>query len=487
MTRNVITNPQAQAALADAIAGSDVQTLFAIPHFNDKSGDAALTEIRYLYECLESLAAQRDDQGHPETRFAVVVTDDASPAYKTNPELRFVYERVINEFAGKLKIIAIEADVNGGIGNARNPVIDLAHELQIPTVSFLDHDDKSDAERVFQTIKAFESDPAVTLVYSAFYPIDTTGNRLGNEYLEPGVRKYLENIIATRPEGSDMWKQLFKEIDYINKPSETTVSTELMYRHQFTKPICEDNACWPILMAYPGKVAFIDTLGGYRVLEGQSTNSRMDMNRYFDVAFVSSDLAGLDGAVKVALARGSVTQDELTEILGAHLDRAITLNKTKPGDTQRLDIAAALDDLRKGTLSFDDALDPVGLLARVNYHARRLGLPETQMNARVQKELKLEADGVPVTYQLIGGTGLKFGDAELETGYIAYERMLAGVTEELEQAGSASSVSEPNGGHVSAVPVDIIPRGGRALGDDFVREIAPSLNPETGPVRGVDE
>ncbi len=459
MAREVITNSEALEALRQITDGQDVQTIFAIPHFNPHVGDVdgkGKTEIRYLKECLESLVAQVDSNGDPETRFAVVVVNDASPAYKEMQhasegeldnanELKRLYEQTIHDFSDRLKIIAIEQEVNGGIGNARNPVVDFAYKLGISSVSFLDHDDQAAQERVSKTIAAFNN-PNVDLVYSAFRPIDKDGEFLGNDALEAGVKKYLELI--TEPgqtqEGPHKWRDLFLEHDYYNLPSTTSVRTSLMAQHPFTRPLCEDNSIWPVLMAYGGDIKFIDTVAPYRVLPKGETASRAANGDFFDVAYVSADLEGLDGAVRAAESRGLLTPEDRNIIFSVFMERSIAYNNNKPNGKHRPDISATLRDLCEGRLSFEDALDIEKFCARVNHNAKQmrravekemrvasgltkanatheqwselraqiketfadLGIVETPIPQRIQVELDREKDGEPIRYKLITGTGL---------------------------------------------------------------------------------
>lgn len=461
MARAVVTNEEALKALGQIIATDPVETVFAIPHFNPHVGDVdgkGKIEIRYLRECLRSLSKQVDADGNPETRFAVVVVNDASPAYQEQKdastgeldnanELRALFEQTIQDFAGRIKIIAIEQDVNGGIGNARNPVIDLADKLGIPSVSFLDHDDQAAPERVSKTIAAF-GDPNVDLVYSAFRPIDKDGEFLENDALEVGVRKYLELITdpdATQ-EGPHKWRDLFLAHDYYNLPSTTSVRTSLMAQHLFTRPLCEDNSIWPVLMAYGGEIKFLDTVAPYRVLPKGETASRAANGDFFDVAYVSADLEGLDGAVKAAEARGFLTPADRDVIFSVFMERSIAYNNSKPNGKSRPDIAVTLRDLCEGRLSFEDALDIERFCARVNYNAlemrktlakemtaasgltkanatrddwnelrariqdkfAELGIVATPIPGRIQTELDREKAGEPITYSLVTGTGLEF-------------------------------------------------------------------------------
>lgn len=465
MVRPVVTNPEALGALKQIIDGKDVKTIFAIPHFNPNVGDIdgkALTELRYLSECLETLASQVRPDGTPEDRFAVVVVNDASPAYRAENgdpekarELEKLFRHTIQDFADRLNIIAIEQKVNGGIGNARNPVIVMAAELEIESVSFVDHDDQVDPRRVYETIRAFE-DPQVDLVYSAFYPIDRDGEVLGNGSLELGVRRYLELISELRPEGQHRWKDLFLEHDYYNLPSATSVRTSLMAENLFTRPLCEDNSLWPVLMAHGGHIAFIDTLTGYRVLPGEATASRAANERFFDVAYVSADLEGMHGAVTAAYDRGFLAEADRDIIFSVFMQRSIDYNRNKPNGKHRPDIAATLEDLCEGRLSFEDALDIKSFCARVNEHAAamrqevvdsmtqasgltkenvsledwnnlrgriqvkitELGIEETPIPNRIQVELDREAANEPITYRLVTGSGLHFrhDEAVRDTG-----------------------------------------------------------------------
>ena len=176
-------------------------------------GDEA--ELRFFRASVDSIKRQTD------TDWKLVMVEDFSDDKR-------VYD-VIDEMKKDLKdkLHVIYSDKNYGTGAARNTGIKYANEIGAPFILFNDSDDLSHPRRLELVRKAFDSDPAVNVVYTSFDVINEKDEYVPREKISPPVREIIDGHKSDVVEGENAWIDIAIKKKYTNLTSCTAVRTSL--------------------------------------------------------------------------------------------------------------------------------------------------------------------------------------------------------------------------------------------------------------------
>ena len=274
---------------------------FVMPLFNDRP-----RSLEHARAAIESVLAQSD----PDWR--LIIVDDCSPV---PPEHSDGY---LAEFAALApgRIVGVRNDENRGQGVCRNIGIELAHRHHSPIVLFLDADDLAHPRRLEVTREVFRTTDA-NFVYSGFGVIDESGNRFATPELTPSIAEILEEIEHNRIEGRECWIPIATRTGYLTLTSTVAVRTELAVDHPFPEERGSEDFHAFLRMAAGGALFSYqaDIPAQYRVnrTSGSSDRSRWGREEYY-AAKLRGDSDGFEKACALALARGTVTESEITDL-----------------------------------------------------------------------------------------------------------------------------------------------------------------------------
>jgi len=306
--------------VASSTAGSgrhSDRAAFVLPHFSTGSE----RELDLLSETLNSIEAQTDEN------WGAILVDDGSPA----PGVRTQLARVANRFGGRLEVV--HSDVNLGPGHARNLGVKHAERAGYSYVLFLDADDLAHPSRVEVTRRLFAHHPEVGVVYSTFEIIDELGRPVPRERLTPSILEILEVHDRNPPQGEDVWVTFATETGYVNLTSATAVRTSIALASPFpSERVSEDFFAWLAYSARGARYLYTPVIPAkYRIPQhvvGSASRSREGGAHEFNTIKSRVDVDGFENAVALALARGSLNQEQVRELsIRFFLRRAVSMRK----------------------------------------------------------------------------------------------------------------------------------------------------------------
>ena len=188
---------------------------------------------------------------------------------------------------------------------------------------FQDADDIAHPRRLQVTRAVFDSGQG-DFVYSRFQVIDERGERPDPADITPSIAEILAALDRAPVVGRDCWITLAADTGYLTLTSTVAVSTELARRHPF--PECRGSEDTHTFLRMSGGGAVfsyqpeIPTQYRVRRAGGSADRARIGRETYYATR-VRIDREGFDEASRLALARGTVTPAEVTEIRRRFLDR----------------------------------------------------------------------------------------------------------------------------------------------------------------------
>lgn len=278
--------------------------VFIMPHWSQEGSDM---DREWLDATLESIKKQTDPN------WKILIADGSSPSKKAKDYLK----KLEDEFGGKLEVIFMEH--SDGPGHARNVAIKKAYESGYPFLVFLDADDIAHSQRVEIARKMFLEKPETGVVYSTFEVIDEYGNLVPQDKLSQSIVEILESHEHNPPQGKEAWIKIATETGYTNLTSTTSVRTEIAYKYPFPpEKVSEDYYTWLVYSASGTEFVYTPlTPTKYRIpqhTEGSASRSREGGKHGFYTTKCRVDTMGFQAAAKMALERGSITQEKKEEL-----------------------------------------------------------------------------------------------------------------------------------------------------------------------------
>ena len=276
---------------------------FIVPHFNNGNEK----ELIWLSEALSSIEQQTDKD------WIIILVDDASTSENA---INYLY-RLKGNFAEKMKLIFLSE--NKGPGNARNIGISIAYQLGCSFVMYLDQDDIAHPKRLEITRKILKQHPEIDVVYSSFQVIDETGNCVSEQDILPSIIEILEQHRKKPPQGKDVWIKIATETGYVNLTSSTSVRTNVAYSFPFpNERVSEDYYSWLVYSASGSQYIYSALIPAkYRIprnSDGSRTRSMLGSKHTFNMIKSIVDMRGLQTAMDLASANGTLTVKQIKDI-----------------------------------------------------------------------------------------------------------------------------------------------------------------------------
>lgn len=286
------------------VSMSSSSPVFVVPVHLDDSSDP-----EHLRACCRSLINQTDPNWN-----VVFVNDDSTATGH-------------RQLGAAVRMIGARATIlhtaeRSGPGVARNIGVAWASRKNSPFVMFQDADDVADANRLLSARQLF-MDRGADFVYSRFRTIDEDGRTIPAAKLSPSIREIVD-AHANPPVGPTAWREVALETGYATLTSTVSVRTSLAAQLPFPEIYAsEDQHTWLRMMASTDKVFFDSlTVPAYRVsTDGSGSAARRRIGDRFYVIAAFADVDGFVGACKIALARRTIVESELPQLVGRFLRR----------------------------------------------------------------------------------------------------------------------------------------------------------------------
>jgi glycosyltransferase involved in cell wall biosynthesis len=261
-----------------------------MPHYDEGPDGRGQALLR---EAVKGVLAQGS------SAWRLVIVDDRSPFEPALDALRSMA-------AGDGRIILIEEPHRRGPGHCRNVGIASADARGLPYVVFNDADDVSHPDRAATVAEIFDTNPATSVVYSRFFPVDDDDKVIPAAALTPSLREILEALSEDPPEGDDVWIDIATRTGYVNLTSATAVRTELALACPFPEEfVSEDLHTWFRYSAAGGRFHYEPAIPTrYRVRvsgAGSASRDRVGGADAFYQLKVKNDLDGFVRALELAI------------------------------------------------------------------------------------------------------------------------------------------------------------------------------------------
>lgn len=298
----------AAGALAAERAGLSSTATFVMPFYCDQ-----YNSFEHAVQSVESIVAQTD------INWELIIIDDFSLLPRA---VRWQQLNDLRSLAPD-RVVVIGNRINRGQGVCRNMGVRWAHLAGSPIVLFQDADDIAHPRRLEVTRKVLETSCA-DFVYSQFVVVNEDGNEPAPEEITPSIAEILEALEHSPAQGLDCWIPILTQTGYLTLTSTVAVSTKLARRHPF--PDCrgsEDTHAF-LRMSAGGAVFSYqpDIPAKYRIRRDGGSSDRLRIGRraYYSTK-IRIDCDGFEKACELALARGAVTDPEVTTLRTQFRDR----------------------------------------------------------------------------------------------------------------------------------------------------------------------
>jgi glycosyltransferase involved in cell wall biosynthesis len=285
---------------------------FIIPFYGDSKNS-----VSFLAWTIEGILAQTDQN------WIAIVVDDCS----TSSDAKEFLESLRSQDQDG-RIVVIGNRSNKGPGFCRNVGVACAVEKGSPVVLFNDSDDISHPRRLEQTREIFHQQPDTGLVYSHVIVIDENNVHRADRKYSGSMEEILAASTVNPPEGRDCWIKIGTMTGYVNLTSTTSVRTEFILKHPFPHEyVSEDSNTWYRLSGDGVFFTYAPQIPTrYRITSDsmESHSRRRFADQFYDDK-ARVDIDGFQQAIRLSLARGSITPEAAVDIFRMFLTR---LSKT---------------------------------------------------------------------------------------------------------------------------------------------------------------